>query len=403
MVLKKIKNLILNNVNIKKKYNSIKYIFLQFPFIKPKGIIFDTNEWIINQSKKNSWYYKRKSNWYKPILNSEIIVYPSPNHYRKEIHSAFSQNRIVKTLPANLYYLNSAFVFSSDGIVISKSNYVFDDFAHNFNISTLKKSKLFKPFFSFSSSIKIFDKNIAVLASPQGHNHYHWLMDVIPRIYLLDQVLQAISYFIVPFEISQMQIETLEIFGIKSYQLIKLKQREKIFCNNLYVPSLPGSEGHTPKWAFDFLKKSFFKKPTIQKESNRKIYFSRKDANQRNIVNEDEIIIYLISVGFEIIEMSKLPFSTQLEICASASIIISLHGAALANIFVASNCKVLEIFSPDYFRTDCYYTLANLAGLQYWYLEGVNQHNDVKLDWGDIYLDKQALQETLSAMGNYAS
>ena len=70
--------------------------------------------------------------------------------------------------------------------------------------------------------------------------------------------------------------------------------------------------------------------------------------------------------------------------------IISCHSAGLANMVFADDCKIIEIFSPNYFRSDCYYTLAQQLGFQYWYLVGEKTRI-----WEDITVDLVPLEKLL--------
>jgi hypothetical protein len=56
---------------------------------------------------------------------------------------------------------------------------------------------------------------------------------------------------------------------------------------------------------------------------------------------------------------------------------------------------VIELFSPDYFRADCYYTLSAIRKLQYWYLVGNKLGGG---SWGDIIVDEQLITNTINAI-----
>ena len=93
------------------------------------------------------------------------------------------------------------------------------------------------------------------------------------------------------------------------------------------------------KWGCTFLRESFIPK-NIDKPY-RLIYITRKDALYRKIVNEKEIEDYLREIGFEIIQMSELPFLEHVKICAEAKIVVGPHGAGLSNIVFCLNTKIL--------------------------------------------------------------
>jgi len=64
-------------------------------------------------------------------------------------------------------------------------------------------------------------------------------------------------------------------------------------------------------------------------------------------------------------------------------------------IFAPDNCSVIEIFSPDYFRTDCYFTLARILNLNYHYLLGIKPAN---APWGDITVNETEFAEIIEKL-----
>jgi len=375
-------------------FRPLKLVFMQYPFIYPRGIIHSIESYLKKLNKKTEWYHLRGGIWFEKRYESEMQKNLLPQNFDDNDVSKFRQNRVVKTHESFLVRLNKVFVFGDSGIVFTEKNEIFSQLVHNFDISPLKKSYIFKPFYSFSFSIEKNNKMAALLCSPQCTNYYHWLFDVVPRIALLDDCLDAIEFFIVPASITTTQVNMLAALGIEQERLYKIEPNKKVWFQNLYIPSLPGSEGLVPKWSINFIRNSFIKNTTTNVKKN--IYFTRKDVANRKIINEDKVIELLKKNGFEIITMSTLSFLEQVDICAQAATIISYHGAALSNIVFASNCKIVEIFSPDYFRTDCYYTLANQLGFKYWYIVGENKTiGENKLGWGDITIEIKQLEQTL--------
>jgi len=72
---------------------------------------------------------------------------------------------------------------------------------------------------------------------------------------------------------------------------------------------------------------------------------------------------------------------------------VAAHGASLSNlIFSRENTAVIELFSPDYFRTDCYYTLSSILKLNYWYIAGEKPDGAA---WGDMIIDEELVKTTL--------
>jgi capsular polysaccharide biosynthesis protein len=163
----------------------------------------------------------------------------------------------------------------------------------------------------------------------------------------------------------------------------------------LYVSSLPGSEGRSPRWAVDYLREKLVK-PSSTKP-RKKIYFKRGGNVERKILNEASLIMTLQNDGFDIVDPEVLSVQGQIELMSETSIVIGAHGAALSNLlFCRNGTAVIEIFSPDYFRTDCYYTLSAIKSFNYWYIIG-DKPADGK--WGDVVVDEALLKKTIAALG----
>jgi hypothetical protein len=377
---------------------ALKNILRQFPFIAPRGIIYSAKDWIGENNYYTDWYSNRNSSWYINFYPENIVYYSQPNTIHNELNIHFKSQLVKKQLEINLYYFQGAYVFSHYGNIISKDNQLFDEFCHYFNTRSVKKGDVYKPFITFKTKIKKIRYNTAVLVSPESSNYYHWMMDCLPRLHLLEDFINSIDHFIVPDKLHSFHIESLKYWGIEENRLLKISKTDKLYFENLYVPSLPGSEGNSPLWAIQYLREKFL---NYNNDSLKElVYFSRENANERHIINEDEVLKVLKAKGFKVYEMSEYTLAEQIKISQNAKMIVSAHGAALTNLLFTSNCQVLEIFSPDYVRPDCYFTLAKQLKLDYWYLMGENYYHEKRLAWGDIYVDISSLNLTLDRMLN---
>ncbi len=68
---------------------------------------------------------------------------------------------------------------------------------------------------------------------------------------------------------------------------------------------------------------------------SRRIYISRKTAAHRKLVNEQELEQKLKAYGFESYSFDRLDFADQVRVMRSAECIVTVHGAALANLIFA--------------------------------------------------------------------
>jgi len=368
------------------------YLLRQFPFIYPAKVINSCEDWIAANRKQKGIYYSQRGSWFKTIFPEGFQHNSAPQTCKEPNEKAFHNNRSYPTPKATLFYLQNSYLFGHKGLVLTVNHKVFQEFSHHFGIATLKKFLRKNPFYLFTKSAKKIQGIGAVLVSPESHNYYHWLSDVLPRIKLYETVLDQIDHFCISSNVPQKFIDILHEFGIPKEKILLLKENEKIHFDHLYVSSLPGSEGRSPQWALDYTREKLVKASETMPLS-KKIYFKRGEVSERKILNESTIISILKNNGFEIADPGNFSIYEQIDLMQQAKIVISAHGAALSNlIFSQDNTTVIELFSPDYFRTDCYYTLSSIMKLNYWYIIG---NKPSGANWGDIEIDEELLIKTI--------
>ncbi|MCL1990429.1 MAG: glycosyltransferase family 61 protein [Defluviitaleaceae bacterium] len=86
----------------------------------------------------------------------------------------------------------------------------------------------------------------------------------------------------------------------------------------------------------------------------RKVYISRNNS-KRALTNENEIEHVLEAHGFDIIYAERLTFEEQVKLFSETELLVSGHGAGLANIlFMQSGTKLIEIFHEHFLKSDYY-------------------------------------------------
>ena len=126
-----------------------------------------------------------------------------------------------------------------------------------------------------------------------------------------------------------------------------------------------------------------------------KIYISRAKAPKRKILNEEEIISILVSLGFEIIYMEDLDFFSQVKLMSECKYLVSLHGAGLTNeLYLPETAKVFEIRHPKDKLNNCYYLLATALSLKYYYFLGDSFEDDPHC--ANITIDIPSFSESIT-------
>ena len=103
--------------------------------------------------------------------------------------------------------------------------------------------------------------------------------------------------------------------------------------------------------------------PRLSKSPLKKIYFCRE--GRRKITNEQELLPLFQQLGFEIIRDNHTNVLEQAALFRGADVIVSPHGALMANFtYCRPGTVVVELF-PGAFGAICYRSLAKIVGLNY--------------------------------------
>lgn len=350
-----------------------------------KDVIRSFDDWI-NESIPS----QMKGSWSKCIVPEETVRLNKPKIVNKTVNPLLQKNGEHLSFPsANLNFLKNGRIVNKSGLILSYDNKLFIDFTKNTKNQSVREA--------FHSHIKkpLYKKGTyATICSDYSENYFHWMMEILPRMKMLEDEMEHIDYLIIPNDLKKFHKETLNHMGINSEKILEIKDGDHFLCEDLYVPSLPVRNAQIPTWVCDYLREKF--SPTTIVEPFRLVYLSREDAFYRNIVNEDEIIIYLRNRGFEIIQMSNLSLEEEIKICSEAKIIVSPHGAALTSIVFTQRCKILELMPPFRIKP-VYWKIASQVGAEYYYIvgEGTDAY-PTKLR--DFKIDMDCLKETINYM-----
>jgi hypothetical protein len=263
---------------------------------------------------------------------------------------------------AAVIILEDAKVISSSGIIVSKEKVLISDFSRKFGVPILnRKFKLWN-----FNRIEHSKSKVAVVSTEGANTYYHWVFDVLPRIFLIEKsgLMDEIETFIFPELKYDFQRESLLKIGFPLDKVLEIKPNEYLEAKEMIVPSLPSKLGTVNKWSLDFLRSRLGVHSS--KNERIKIYISRKNAYQRKLLNEDEIINFLKGEGYLIVFAEDLSFEQQINLFANADVVISPHGSGLSNIvYCPPNTKVIELFYGD-FIVPCYWLIAKQLKLEYY-------------------------------------
>ncbi|MEB3325644.1 MAG: glycosyltransferase family 61 protein [Cyanobacteriota bacterium] len=116
--------------------------------------------------------------------------------------------------------------------------------------------------------------------------------------------------------------------------------------------------------------------------SSKRLYVSRGNVSLRRVSNEEAVMSYLSTYGFECISLDHMPLQKQIQLFHQATHVISAHGGALTNLmYLSPGCQVLEIFQTGHGVRPDFFQLTALAGGIYSFslADSINTKNDIEL------------------------
>ncbi len=220
------------------------------------------------------------------------------------------------------------------------------------------------------SPIHAYSDPVAVLTASTQHLYFHWLLDVLPRIGMIADLVRRGGRLLVETR-HRFQRETLSLLGIQPAQIIDTSAVPVLTAPHLVVPCHQVMKGREyPEWALEFLKQRFLPCsgphpfPGVTK-----IYISRQATPTRKPTNEPEIIEQLQAHGFRAVELEKLSLPEQISLFRDVRVVVAPHGAGLANlVFGARGATVIELFPAA--NIDLYYRLSKALNLNYYFAKG---------------------------------
>jgi len=203
---------------------------------------------------------------------------------------------------------------------------------------------------------------LSLLTGGAGNsNYFHWLYDVLPRLYIAEKYLKRtkIDYYLFPSLEKKFQKQSLDLMGIPKEKRLSSEKIRHFKCDNLLVTDHPYVKNNPiidiqniPHWILRWLKKNLIKNKKNLSKFPKKIYIDRKDSEAnhrhlRSIINENELKKFLKNQKFKSICLSDYDFEDQIKLFYNTKFITGLHGAGFANfVFCKPKTKVIE-FRPN--------------------------------------------------------
>lgn len=314
---------------------------------------------------------KTSTHSYREIFPKYTFEYPSFPLADAITGDGFKNSPAGKTYfpPVFLLTMKEGRVFGGNGVVITNNDLVVKETAIEW-VKSINEHSIFQKW----KLPRIVKKNecIAVVASKSSPCYFHWIFDILPRFEILRRA--NVSYdriYLNPLR-HPFQKETFKMMNIDPAKVIWSDPKIHLKAEQLVVPSLPAIPGTMSRWVCRFLQQKIL--PSNLRKKHAKIYISRREAFSRRIVNEEILLRFLKSQGFEEYTLENLSVAEQASLFASAKVIVSSHGAALTNlVFCQEGAHVVEIFTPNYVNP-CYWLLSQQLKLRHHPVLGSNKN-----------------------------
>jgi hypothetical protein len=209
----------------------------------------------------------------------------------------------------------------------------------------------------------VVDEPVFLLANYSHTNYWHWVTQCLANLELARWMgLPDTVKFLVPGSAPGYVRQTLALMGVPPERLLT-PGLTRVRLRRLLYPSLleEHSNGRfTPLLLDTFSRLAAAADDAPATPTPRALYLTRQDSQARRIVNEDEWMNALESVGFACITCSQHSVADQIRLARGAQIIVSAHGAAMTNIgFAGSLCRVFELM-PYRWGVSCFYSLTQM-------------------------------------------
>ena len=203
------------------------------------------------------------------------------------------------------------------------------------------------------------------MAQGFGANYYSWLIEVVPRIQLLRDHRGELPALVFLYQLRPWQREVLDLIDVPPERVVCLPGSPPIAFDELWLAHTSTRELPSPAPLLssrDLLRErlSLSKTP-----GQRKLFITRKQYNNRKLVNEAEVGRMLIGQGFEPVSPEEMSISEQAECFASAAVVIGPCGAWATNTIFCQPDTPIILLNPAESCGLHFAYIAHWLGLRY--------------------------------------
>jgi hypothetical protein len=203
-----------------------------------------------------------------------------------------------------------------------------------------------------------------------NRSYFHWHRNFLTHLVVLqDQGLNDVRV-IVADKLPNYKLDSLLGLGVRIENIVPWSTVKGTDIENLV--SVRNVDRQPHPYPSDFVRPSSVRslssrilrgRPESRSGEPIKLYVKRGGGNNRNVINEAEIIRFLLTEGFQAVDPGAMSYWEQVDLFSAASDIVAPHGGALTNVIFSSRPNLLEFAQAGHgVRPDFYQFVEALDG-----------------------------------------
>jgi capsular polysaccharide biosynthesis protein len=362
------------------------YILESGEFSKKKEEIRDTSELCFNIGETTRF---------------SLSTPQGPNPIPKEIEN---KNDSYITKQAFVCEIPDVEVVGSSGLAITRDNkYILEEVesSHQLLASVILKSVYKSRIPVRRGDPKIRHEHpLAILCEQGSDGYYHWMAEYLPRVRGIERYAEMTGIYpdiLISKGAPAWKRESLRHLGVPDEHVI-IWEEDRLRADRFVVPSIPRHEKKQSnatreylssprgvRWVADRMRDQV----GVTCSNDDRILITRRNAHERRLVNEFEVIELLSNYGFTPHILDEMTVEEQIRLFANSETVIAPHGAGLVNIIFGDDINVLELFG-DYY-SNVFYTIAEALDHTHTY----ERCEDVD---GDLLVDVERLKRRVEEL-----
>ncbi|MFN8295942.1 MAG: glycosyltransferase 61 family protein [Chitinophagales bacterium] len=198
-------------------------------------------------------------------------------------------------------------------------------------------------------------------------NYYHFLLEIMPRLFVIKNEAHHLK-LIINNNLPSFVKEYISLFNFKEIIYLhdyEIAKAEKIIFPTFLSRGLSYNEIVMREMS-NWLCEKLFDNNIFSPE---RIFISRSNAKYRKTENENEVFELLQKKGFVKFDLQEPNIRAQANFFKNAKYIVGSHGAGFSNMIFSKNCLLAIDIIHEQHPQDCFYNLASIFGVDYYYFQ----------------------------------